>query len=105
MKGKRIFTAAEIDAIKRLINKKVIATKEQQQRIRDEIRDDYGFYYSEFSSKKGYTISDLQVLIDTKKIIVVENSPTTSIVSEGSTPVELTYTEKNPTSAHRFLLI
>jgi hypothetical protein len=94
MKGKRTFTAEEIEAIKRLINKKVIATKEQQQWIHDEIRDDYGFYYSEFSSKKGYTVSDLQVLIDTKKIIVVENPPATSIVSEDSPPVELTYTEK-----------
>ena len=62
MKGKRIFTRAEIEAIKKLINRKIVASKEEQKRIRDEIRDIYGFYFSDFSSKKGYTVDDLQAL-------------------------------------------
>jgi hypothetical protein len=78
MKGKRIFTYAEIEAIKRLINRKVVASKEEQKRIRDEIRDVYGFYYSDFSSKKGYTVDDLQSLIDSGEITVIDSSNPTS---------------------------
>jgi hypothetical protein len=74
MKGKCVFTSAEIEAIKRLINRKVVASKEEQKRIRDEIRDVYGFYYSDFSSKKGYTVDDLQALIDSGEIIVSDSS-------------------------------
>ena len=74
MKGKRIFTRAEIEAIKKLINRKIVASKEEQKRIRDEIRDIYGFYFSDFSSKKGYTVDDLQALIDSGEIIVSDSS-------------------------------
>jgi len=76
MKGKRIFTSSEIEAIKRLINRKVVASKEEQKKIRDEIRDVYRFYYSDFSSKKGYTVDDLQALIDSGEITVIDaNTP------------------------------
>lgn len=76
MKGKRIFTSSEIEAIKMLINRKVVASKEEQKRIRDEIRDVYKFYYSDFSSKKGYTVDDLQALIDSGEITVIDaNTP------------------------------
>ena len=74
MKGKRIFTSAEIEAIERLINRKVVASKEEQKKIRDEIRDVYEFYFSDFSSKKGYTVQDLQGLIDSGEITVSDSS-------------------------------
>lgn len=82
MERKRIFTSKEIEAIKRLINRKVVASKEEQKKIRDEIRDVYGFYYSEFSSKKGYTVTDLQDLIDAGEIIVSDSSNPTSQKTE-----------------------
>ena len=82
MKGKRVFTSAEIEAIKRLINRKVVASKEEQKRIRDEIRDVYGFYFSDFSSKKGYTVQDFQALIDSGEIIVSDSSNPSSQKTE-----------------------
>lgn len=73
MKGKNKFTTAEIDEIKRLINKKIVATKDEQKRIRDRIRD-IGFYFSDYSSKKGYTVADLEELIRAGVIKVVDDS-------------------------------
>jgi hypoxanthine-DNA glycosylase len=70
MSRKNTFTATEIDEIKRLINKKVVASKDEQKRIRDRIRD-IGFYFSDYSSKKGYTVADLDELIRNGAIKVV----------------------------------
>lgn len=70
MKGKRVFTANEVDNIRRLINQKVRASKNEQKRIRDEIRS-IGFYFSDFSNKKGYTVDDFEMLIKTNEIEIV----------------------------------
>lgn len=68
MKGQNTFTTSQIEALKRLINRKIVASKDEQKRIRDKIRDIYKFYFSDFSSKKGYTVSDLEELIRLGKI-------------------------------------
>ena len=95
MERKRIFTSAEIESIKRLINRKVVASKEEQKKIRNEIRDDYGFYYSDFSSKKGYTVDDLQALIDSGEIIVSDSSNPVSQKTETREIIKEVRKEKN----------
>ncbi len=72
MKGRDTFTISQIEAIKRLISKKVLASEEEQKRIRDEIREIFKFYFSDFSSKKGYTVTDLDDLILLGRIKIVD---------------------------------
>ena len=67
MKGKKSFTRDEAEKIRALINQKVRASKYEQKRIRDKIRA-IGFYFSDFSNKKGYTVDDFEVLIKNKQI-------------------------------------
>ncbi|MDR1699074.1 MAG: DNA-deoxyinosine glycosylase [Prevotellaceae bacterium] len=73
MKGKNIFTASEIERIKQLINKKVVASKTEQKNIRYEIRS-IGFYYSEFRSNKGYTVVDFEDLIKSGEIKISDSN-------------------------------
>lgn len=70
MKGKNTFTLTEVELIKRLINKKVVASKNEQKSIRDDIRN-IGFYFSNYSNKKGYTVADFEVLIHSGQIKVI----------------------------------
>jgi hypothetical protein len=86
MKGKNSFTTEEIKLIKQLIDKKVVATKSEQKVIRDKIRD-IGFYFSSYSSKKGYTIVDLDELIYLGKVVISDGNYTPSITVKA---VELT---------------
>ena len=72
MKGKKSFTRQEAEKIKILINRKVKASKYDQKRIRDEIRA-IGFYFSDFSSKKGYTIADFENLIRARQIEISDS--------------------------------
>ena len=71
MKGKDTFSKSQIAAIKQLVNKKVVASHDEQKKIRREIRKVHSFYFSEFSSKKGYTVADIDelILLGTIKII------------------------------------
>lgn len=70
MKGKSTFTLLQIETIKKLIAKKVIATPDKQKGLRQQIRN-IGFYYSDFSTRKGgYSIADFEALILSQKIIV-----------------------------------
>lgn len=72
MKHNKTFTKSEISEIKKLINEKVKSGTTEQKAVRAKIRRTYGFYWSDFSNTKpGYTVEDLQNLIDTKKIKVV----------------------------------
>lgn len=70
MKGKKEFSEHEANQIRKLINQKVLASTNEQKRIRDKIRKKYGFYFSDFSNKKGYTVEDFEGLIKTKEIII-----------------------------------
>ncbi len=70
MKGKREFTDYEANQIRKLIRQKLMASKNEQKTIRNRIRS-FGFYYSDFSSKKGYTVQDFDNLIITGEIKIV----------------------------------
>ena len=75
MKGKNRFTKNEIYQLKKLIAKKVISSKYEQKKIRDKIRN-IGFYFTDFSNKKGYTVNDLEILINSGLIEIVETELT-----------------------------
>jgi len=62
MKGKKTFTRKEADKIKKLISQKLVADTIQQKIIRDEIRS-LGFYISDFSTKKKYTVADFETFV------------------------------------------
>lgn len=70
MKGKFEFTKNEIEQIKELINKKILASKNKQKSIRNKIRS-LNFYFSDFSNKKGYTVQDFENLIKSGEIKIV----------------------------------
>lgn len=81
MKGKKLFTYSEAEKIKLLINKKVKASKYDQKRIRDEIRA-IGFYFSDFSSKKGYTVDDFENLIHSRQIQIINSANSNDVATE-----------------------
>lgn len=68
-KGKRIFSEYEANQIIKLINQKVVASKNEQKVIRNRIRG-LSFYFSDFSNKKGYTVDDFEKLIKTGEITI-----------------------------------
>jgi hypothetical protein len=74
MKGNKIFTTLQINAIKRLTDKKIGKTKSEQTSIRNEIRDIYKFYFSDFSNKKGYTVDDIEELIRSGQIKISDEN-------------------------------
>ncbi len=79
MKGKTEFTEFEANQIRKLINQKLMASTNEQKSIRNKIRS-FKFYFSDFSSKKGYTVQDFDNLIKTGEIRIVgklafENKP------------------------------
>lgn len=94
MRRKTEFTEFEANQIRKLINKKLIASNNKQKTIRNRIRS-FGFYFSDFSSKKGYTVQDFENLIKTGEIKIVgqeitENTPIESeakIKSQNSTKI------------------
>ena len=71
MKGKTKFSEYEANQIRKLINQKVLASTNEQKGIRNKIRD-LGFYYSDFSNKKGYTVEDFEELIKTGEIKIIQ---------------------------------
>lgn len=74
MKGKNIFTNYEVQAIKKLIAEKIVATTDKQKAIRGKIRN-IGFHYSDFSSKKdGYTVADFEALIGLGQIKISDGN-------------------------------
>ena len=70
---KTTFTKSEYAELKKLISQKVLADRSEQKRIRDKIRK-IGFHYSDFSSKKGYNVSDLEELVRNKQIKLIGGS-------------------------------
>ncbi len=73
MKRKRKFTKDEANKIRQLIKRKVVASNNEQKVIRNEIRE-IGFHYSDFSSKKGYTVEDFEELIASGLIKIIEGN-------------------------------
>jgi len=75
MKGKTEFTEFEANQIIKLINQKLNASRNEQKNIRNKIRS-FNFYFSDFSSKKGYTVQDFEDLIKSGEIRIVGKSKT-----------------------------
>lgn len=75
MKGKRSFTTKEMEKIIDLIEQKVVASKNEQRNIRNKIRL-LGFYFSDFSNKKGYTVDDFKELIQAGEIKILDTKRT-----------------------------
>ncbi|KGN75654.1 hypothetical protein HQ47_01590 [Porphyromonas macacae] len=73
MKGKRKFTEDEANKIRSLISQKLLASTKEQKKIREKIRD-LGFYFSDFSNKKGYTVDDFDWLIESGQIRIIERT-------------------------------
>lgn len=71
MKGKKEFTDFEANQIRKLINQKLYSSKIEQKSIRDKIRI-LGFYFSDFSSKKGYSVQDFEILIRNGEIKIIK---------------------------------
>lgn len=72
MKGKNQFSKSEFNQLKTLIKEKQTANKTEQKSIRNRIRK-IGFYFSDFSNKKkGYDISDIEQLVKTGEIKILE---------------------------------
>lgn len=69
MKGKTEFTEFEANLIRKLIKQKLIASRNEQKTIRDKIRN-FDFYFSDFSSKRGYTVQDFDNLIKSGEISI-----------------------------------
>lgn len=70
---KTTFTKSEYSELKKLISKKVLAEKTEQRKIRNSIRK-IGLHFSDFSSKKGYNVSDIEELVRNKQIKIIVDS-------------------------------
>lgn len=62
MKGKKVFSTVEARKIRTLIRQKLEADPLTQKRIRSQIRA-LGFYITDFSSKKRYTVADFDQFV------------------------------------------
>ena len=89
------FTEFEANQIRKLINKKLIASNNEQKTIRNKIRN-LGFYFSEFSTKKGYTVQDFENLIKTGKIKIVGQEITENTQVDGQAKISF----QNPTKTN-----
>ena len=96
MRRKTEFTEFEANQIRKLINKKLIASNNEQKTIRNKIRS-FGFYFSDFSSKKGYTIQDFENLIKTGVIRIVGQEITENLQIESEATINSQISKKiNP---------
>lgn len=74
MKGKTEFTNSEAGKIRELIDKKVLASTNEQKILRDKIRQ-VGFYFSDFSpSKHNYTVADFENLRESGLITITNDT-------------------------------
>lgn len=76
MKGKTQFSRDEAKRIIELIEQKLLASKSEQKNIRNQIRS-IGFYYSDFSNKKGYNVNDFNQLIVSRNIEIKKEGNST----------------------------
>lgn len=90
MKRRSTFSSEEITELRRLIREKQTADRSRQKILRNTMRS-LGFYISAFtSSTAGFTVSDLDDLIE-RGIVQVANSPTV-----GQQPPTLASTQTQP---------
>lgn len=75
MQGKNKFTLSEIKMIESLINEKLMASSDEQKRIRQTIRD-IGFYWTDFHGKNTvkYNVENFRKLISSGSIVIVDDN-------------------------------
>jgi hypothetical protein len=83
---KTTFTKSEFSEIKKLVSKKILADRNEQKKIRNAIRK-IGFHFSDFSSKKGYDVSDLDDLVRVGQIKIIGGN---SITKEAKPTIKQT---------------
>ena len=81
---KNEFTKDEFRELQNLISKKVLADRDEQKSIRNRIRK-IGFHFSDFSSKKGYDISDLESLVKSGQIKIKDGQD----ISTATSPIKI----------------
>lgn len=75
MKGRQQFAPAEVVEIRSLLAAKVKASRDEQKRIRGEIRRRYGFFISDFSDSGAFGPLDFDALIQSRQISISGQSP------------------------------
>jgi hypothetical protein len=72
MKGRQHFTIAETNIIRGLLEKKTNAGRNDQKRIRHNLRS-IGFYITDFAPHhaKAFTVSDFENLIQSKDVLCI----------------------------------
>lgn len=71
VKGEKEFTQQKIDEIECLIEQKLKAPDNEQVRIRKKIRNEYGFYWTDFYGRDTkYNVENFRKLIKDKRIII-----------------------------------
>jgi hypothetical protein len=68
------FTKAEAAVLRRLIAEKVVADRSGQKRLRDQMRA-MGFYITDYTSQRGFTVSDFDDLVSRGAIVITDGSP------------------------------
>lgn len=86
MKGRDEFSQQEIDNIRKLLEKKCVATENQQKYIRSQIRD-MGFYISDFG-ETAFGPRDLDRLIE-QGIVKVKGRKITPLPINAPTPANM----------------
>jgi hypothetical protein len=72
MKGRSTFTGDEAARIRKLLSAKIRSKRDQQKRIRDEIRE-MGFFISDFtSSTRGFAPDHFDVLVKNGRVSVTD---------------------------------
>ncbi len=104
---KTTFTKSEFSELKKLVSKKVLADRNEQKKIRNAIRK-IGFHFSDFSSKKGYDVADLEELVRAGQIKIIggnsisnEEKPTTTL-KPSATQKSFTTKKEDPFSETKF---
>lgn len=71
MKGHNAFSQTDADRIRELLENVRAADRAGQKRFRDRLRNDIGFYISDFtSSNAGFTVADFDGLIASEQITI-----------------------------------
>ncbi len=72
MKGKSIFSAIEAARVRELLRKVRRADRAEQKALRDRLRNEVGFYISDFTrSNTGFTAADFDSLVERAAIKIV----------------------------------
>jgi TDG/mug DNA glycosylase family protein len=83
--GRRTFSRAEADGIRRLLREKGIADRDRQKALRGQLRRTYDFYISDFTADSaGFTASDFDQLASIGTIEIEEPDRTTALKADES---------------------